>query len=274
MRAAQERTDPVIIEITPRDIHGQEPPLMVAELLKRCDVFVMPTSKSLSHTQARIRANQSGARGVTMPGITHEIMVRTLNADYYRIALLTRKVARLLTKARTAHIETRTGTSLDLDLTKRQGHVDTGIVKKKGEFSNLPAGEAYIAPIENRSRGRVVVDGSFAPIGALRQNVVVEVSNGRITKITGSQKLSAVFNTYENKERTLCEFGIGTNPKARISGNVLEDEKVRGSIHVAFGNNLAFGGINSAKIHLDGVVSKPTVWLDKTLIIKNGTFVL
>ncbi|MBN2620469.1 aminopeptidase [candidate division WOR-3 bacterium] len=274
MHTAQERTDPVIVEIVPRDIHGQEPPSMVAELLKKCDVFIMPTSKSLSHTQARIRANRNGARGVTMPGITTEIMTRTLNADYRGIARLTRTVADLLTQARSAHIETHTGTSLDLDLTRRPGHTDTGIVKKKGDFSNLPAGEAYIAPIENKSVGKVVVDGSFAPIGALQQNVIVEVANGRITRITGNKKLNAVFHTYGSKERTLCEFGIGTNPKARISGNVLEDEKVRGSIHVAFGNNLAFGGINDAKIHLDGVVSKPTVWLDKTLIIKNGTFVL
>jgi leucyl aminopeptidase (aminopeptidase T) len=274
MHAARERTDPVIVEIIPRDIHGQEPPSMVAALLKQCDVFIMPTSKSLSHTQARIHANRRGARGVTMPGITIQIMVRTLNVNYRRIARLTHKVAELLTQARFAHIETRTGTSLDLDLTRRQGHLDTGIVKNKGEFSNLPAGEAYIAPLENESSGRIVVDGSFAPIGALQQNVVVEVAKGRIKKITGNKKLGTIFHTYGSKERTLCEFGIGTNTKARISGNVLEDEKVRGSIHVAFGNNLAFGGINNAKIHLDGVVSEPTVWLDKTLIIKNGTFLL
>ena len=273
MHAAQERTDPVIIEIIPRDIHGQEPPSLVAELLSRCDVFIMPTSKSLSHTQARIIANKNGARGATMPGITKNILVRTLNADYRSIARLTRKVADLLTRAKCAHIETTLGTSLDLNLTRRHGHLDTGIVKEKGAFSNLPAGEAYIAPLENKSNGTIVVDGSFAPIGALTQNVTIRVQNGGIVHITGNKKLAAIFKKYGTKERTLCEFGIGTNPKARIFGNVLEDEKVRGSIHVAFGNNLAFGGINDAKIHLDGVVSKPSVWLDNTRIIKNGNFV-
>jgi leucyl aminopeptidase (aminopeptidase T) len=274
VRAAQEKTDPILVEIIPRAIHGEEPPGTVAQLLKTCDVFIMPTSKSLSHTQARINANKRGARGATMPGITEQIMVRTLNANYRKIAHATKKIADRLTTARHARITTPAGTLLDLDLTKRPGHIDTGIVKQKGGFSNLPAGEAYIAPVEKRSRGSIMIDGSFAPIGALKKKVIVHVEKGKITGLSGNRKLSTIFNSYGPKERTLCEFGIGTNPKARITGNVLEDEKVCGSIHVAFGNNLAFSGNNNAKIHLDGVVSKPTVWLDKTLIIKNGTFVI
>lgn len=272
--AAREQTDPVVMEIIPRTIHGEEPPFLVAEALKQCDVFIMPTSKSLSHTQARIIANKKGARGATMPGISEQIMGRSLNTDYKKISRRTKKIAQLLTKARHARIETPGKTSLILDLSRRPGHIDTGIVKNKGEFSNLPAGEAYIAPIELKSHGSIMIDGSFAPLGALKNNVTVYVENGRITQLNGNKKLNKIFHQYGSKERTLCEFGIGTNPKARITGNVLEDEKVCGSIHVAFGNNLAFGGINNAKIHLDGVVSKPTVWLDTMLIIKNGTFVV
>lgn len=274
VHTAREITDPVIMEIIPRSIHGEEPPHLVAEILEKCDVFIMPTSKSLSHTQARINANKKGARGATMPGITEQIMMRSLNTDYRKIALLTKKIARLLSGAHHARIETSAGTSLDLILADRPGHIDTGIVKTKGGFSNLPAGEAYIAPIESKSNGSIMVDGSFAPIGALKSRVTVHVEKGQIKQLSGSKKLSAIFKKYGSRERTLCEFGIGTNPKARITGNVLEDEKVCGSIHVAFGNNLAFGGKNNAKIHLDGVVSKPTVWLDRALIIKNGKFVL
>jgi leucyl aminopeptidase (aminopeptidase T) len=201
-------------------------------------------------------------------------MVRTLNADYKKIARLTKRIADLLTRARRARIETPAGSILDLDLSKRPGHIDTGIVKHKGGFSNLPAGEAYIAPVEKGSHGAIVFDGSFAPIGALNKNVTVSVEKGEIVRLTGNRKLNRIFNSYGPKERTLCEFGIGTNPKARITGNVLEDEKVCGSIHVAFGNNLAFSGKNNARIHLDGVVSKPTVWLDETLIIQNGAFII
>ncbi len=272
--ALQKRNDAILIEMNPRTIHGEEPPRLVADALKKCDVFILPTSHSLTHTMARIDANKKGARGATMPGITVEMMLRTLNADYRRIARLTKKVCRMLSKARKAYVESGTGTALELHLQRRNCCPDTGIVKHMGGFSNLPAGEAYIAPVEARSNGMVVVDGSFAPVGAVATPVVVEVRKGAITRLRGNRVLSAIFNKYGRRERTLCEFGIGTNYKAKITGNVLEDEKVLGTIHVAFGNNLAFGGKNKASIHLDAVVRKPSVWLDDRLIIRKGTFLI
>ncbi len=267
-------TDSIIIEISPRSIHGEEPPPLVAEILKKCDVFILPTTYSLTHTRARIEANRNGARGATMPGITVGIMERALNANYQKIAKLTAKTAEILSTAKKALIKTDAGAELKLVLQRRKGYRDTGIIRKSREFSNLPAGEAYIAPIEHGSNGTIVIDGSFAPIGALRKKVILEIKNGRIVKLSGNGRLQSIFKKYGKKERVLCEFGIGTNPKAKITGNVLEDEKVLGSIHVAFGNNLNFGGKNKARIHLDGVIKKPSVWLDKRLIIKKGRFLL
>lgn len=272
--ALGQRTDAVLIEMKPRKIHGEEPPRIVAEALKGCDVFVVPTSRSLTHTKARIEANQSGARGATMPGITAGMMLRALNADYSRIERLTRKVARLVSAAARARVESDRGTRLEMDLRGRSCMSDTGIVRRRGGFSNLPAGEAYIAPVEHGTSGIVVVDGSFAPVGAVRRPVTVEVRDGVITRIKGSPGIKAIFGRYGARERTLCEFGIGTNYKALITGDVLEDEKALGSIHVAFGNNLAFGGKNKARIHLDAVIRKPSVWLDGTLIIREGKFLL
>lgn len=272
--ALRKITDPIIIEIAPRNIHGDEPPQLVAEILKQGDVFIIPTSRSLTHTSARINANRLGARGATMPGITVELMERSLNANYGKIARQTIKLANLLTKAKKAFIKTQTGTALELTISTRKGHIDTGIIKKPGNFSNLPAGEAYIAPVENKSNGNIVVDGSFAPIGFLKNKVTLEIKNGQIVSLKGNQRLNAVFKKYGKKERTLCEFGIGTNPKAKITGNVLEDEKVLGSIHIAFGHNLGFGGKNKAKIHLDGVIKKPSVWIDEKQIIKKGKFLI
>ncbi len=272
--ALKRRTDPILIEISPRKIHGEEPPSQVASVIKTCDVFIIPTSHSLTHTHARIAANKAGARGATMPGITVEMMLRTLNADYGRIARLTATVCKMLAASKSAFIESEAGTRLELDLSRRKCQPDTGIIKHKGSFSNLPAGEAYIAPIESKSSGTVVVDGSFAPIGAVNEPVIIELKNGIITRIKGNRKMSAIFHKYGKREKTLCEFGIGTNYKAQITGNVLEDEKVLGTIHVAFGNNLAFGGSNSARIHLDAVIRKPSVWLDDQLIIRKGNFLI
>jgi leucyl aminopeptidase (aminopeptidase T) len=272
--AARAVADPVLLEIVPRLMHGEEPPALVARVLEKCDVFIMPTSRSLSHTQARIKANKRGARGATMPGITTAVMERTLNADYRKIARFTKKIAGLLDKARSVRIQTGKGMELHLDITGRKGFPDTGLIKQAKGFSNLPAGEAYVAPIERASTGTIMIDGSFAPLGYLKKPVILHIEKGHIVKLQGNMKLAQVFEKYGNKERVLCEFGIGTNTRAIITGNVLEDEKALGSIHVAFGNNLGFGGTNNARIHLDGVTSRPTVWLDDIPLIRRGKFLI
>lgn len=267
-------TDPILIEIKARNIHGEEPPQLVADVIKSCDVFIMPTWYSLTHTCARIEASKNGARGATMPGITVDVMVRALNVDHNEIDMLTKRVTNLLSKAKKAIITTEQGTYLELQLAERRGYIDTGIIKKPRKFSNLPAGEAYIAPQEFKSNGVIVVDGSFAPVGFLKSPVTIEVNNGSLVSVKGNRTLSTIFKKYGKKERILCELGIGTNPSARITGNVLEDEKTLGSIHVAFGNNMGFGGVNKARIHLDGVVKNPSVWLDEKPIIKKGNFLI
>jgi leucyl aminopeptidase (aminopeptidase T) len=268
-----DKKDSYLVEIAPTGGHGKEPPPLVAELLKNSDVFIIPTSYSLTHTQARINATKSGVRGATMPGITPEVMIRTLNADYQKIARLTRRIEELLNETKKVMIKTGNH-ELYLDISTRKGHPDTGIIRTPGSFSNLPAGEAYCAPIEDKSEGRVIIDGSFAPVGLLKKPVILTIESGKITKLEGNNELEQLFDQAGEKGRVLCELGIGTNYKAIITGNVLEDEKVLGTVHLAFGNNLGFGGRNDAKIHLDGVIRKPWMWFDDKLIIKQGKILI
>lgn len=265
-----DKTKSLLVEIAPTGGHGKEPPALVAELIKKCDAFIIPTSFSLTHTRARIEATRFKVRGATMPGITADVMVRTLNADYHKIARLTKKMEDLLTRKKNVIIKTGKDAELYLDINSRKGHPDTGIIRTPGSFSNLPAGEAYCAPLENRSEGKIIIDGSFAPLGLLKKPVTLVIKSGRIVKLSGNSELEKIFEKAGEKGRILCELGIGTNYKAIITGNVLEDEKVMGTIHLAFGNNLGFGGKNDAKIHLDGVVRKPWVWFDNKLVIKQG----
>ena len=72
----------------------------------------------------------------------------------------------------------------------------------------------------------------------------------------------------------LAEFGVGTNPKAKLSGKVLEDEKIRGTVHFAFGNDLSYNGDNDVPIHLDGIVCKPTVVIDGVKTHEKGKLLL
>ena len=73
---------------------------------------------------------------------------------------------------------------------------------------------------------------------------------------------------------TLCELGIGTNEAAILNGIILEDEKVYGTVHIAFGTNTSFGGVNKAECHMDGIVLRPTLYLDDIKVIENGVFLI
>jgi leucyl aminopeptidase (aminopeptidase T) len=263
--------DPVLVEILPRRMHGEEPPEAVARMLRECDVFIMPTSMSLSHTQARKEASRLGKRGATLPGITRDTMARTLNADYHKIEKLSERLARRLTQAKTACITTRKGTNLCLSLAGRRGHPDTGIIHQPGDFSNLPGGEAYIAPVEGTGRGQVVIDGSMASMGALKKDLIIVIERGRITAVANDHgRFARILAEYGPKAHNVAELGIGTNSYARITGEVLEDEKVLGTVHVAFGNNFAFGGKVRVPVHLDGIIKEPTLYLDGRLVMKDG----
>lgn len=261
----------VFCEIIPRKQHSEEPPKYVADLLRSADVFLIPTSKSMTHTQARRKAVANGARGATLPDVTEEMIARTMSADYAEIHKRTLKLARILAGAKRIHITTKKGTDVEIVTEGRKFWLDTGVLTKPGAFSNLPAGEAYIAPLEGKSSGVVVFDASFAGIGMLSAPITIQIERGRAAKIKGDRgKLRRMLDAAGSKGRNLAELGIGTNERARITGNVLEDEKVMGTIHLAFGDNSTFGGKVKVDAHLDGLVLKPTVEADGREIMKNG----
>ncbi len=271
-KAARKLSDEVLlVKMRPRSRHAEEPPQAVSEAMKSADVVIIPTTKSLSHTDARKEACSAGARIASMPGITDQMLGGAgLKADYTGIKKTSDKVAGMLTMAKKIRIKTHLGSDFTADLSGRKGVADTGILTQKGAFGNLPAGESFIAPVEGKSHGTLIFDGSFAGIGVPERPLKITVEGGRAIKIEGEKgKLRKMLINGDN----IAEVGIGTNPKARLIGNVLEDEKVMGTVHVAFGDNYNFGGKTKADIHLDGIIKRPNVWLDDKKIMENGKFV-
>ncbi len=251
--------------------HGGEPPKIVGQAMRTADVVFAPTTYSLTHTQARLKACEAGARVATMPMITETIMQRgAMLADYKQVSKLTRKVVNLFDKASEVEVRTRAGTHLTFSIEGRRSHPDTGIFHKPGDYGNLPAGEAFIAPIEGTAEGKVVVDGSM--VDTLRGAIEILIERGMAVKISGgpARKLTKMLEEAGAKARNLAEFGMGTNPKARLIGNVLEDEKVLGTCHIALGDNSTFGGRVRAGIHVDGIFLKPTVKFDEKMIMERG----
>lgn len=251
--------------------HGAEPLEIVGLAMRSFDVVIAPTTYSLTHTQARLRASEAGARIATMPMITDEMLQRgAMLADYREVSKLTKKVARLLDRASDVEVATPAGTQLRFSVRGRKAHSDTGIFHKPGDWGNLPAGEAYTAPVEGTAEGRVVVDGSMVDTTVDRIEILVE--KGLAKKISGEQaeRLVKILKEAGPKAWNFAEFGVGTNPRAHLIGNVLEDEKVLGTCHIALGDNSTFGGRVKAGSHVDGIFKKATVKLDEKILMKDG----
>ncbi|MDC0761457.1 aminopeptidase [Brevibacillus sp. AG] len=253
-----------------REKSGQEPPAAVAAAMKSADVVVCVTQHSLTHTKARKEAAANGTRLATMPAITEDMFLAgAISADYTQVKALTERVTEMLTRASTVRIE-KAGKSLTFSIADRNGVPSTGMYVNPGESGNLPSGEAYIAPLEGTAEGQILVDGSIAGIGKIDSPLLLTVQNGRITEAEGTAAERLLQMLGDQDGRMLGEFGIGTNDKARITGVVLEDEKVYGTIHVAFGSNNTFGGTIVAGVHIDLVVKEPDVYLDDKCIMKSG----
>ena len=263
----------MLVEILPRRSNGEEPPPEVASLMGLVDVVLCPTSKSLTHTDARRAASAKGVRIATLPGVTESIMVRCMNADYGRIAVRTERLCALLEAASLVRVAAPAGTDVVMPIGGRAAHASSGILRERGQWGNLPTGEAYLAPVEGASRGVVVVDGSMAGIGLISTPIRITVEGGYATTIEGGEeaaRLRALLEPHGKDAYTVAEFGIGTNDRAILTGNILEDEKVMGTIHIAFGDNKSMGGSVRVASHLDGLVKTPSVWLDDRPIMQDG----
>jgi leucyl aminopeptidase (aminopeptidase T) len=262
----------MLVEIAERETHGSELPEPVAAAMVASDVLIAPTSKSVSHTEARRAATARGVRAATMPDITEDMLVRTMGADYAAIRVRSQAIARVLTEGRRVRVTTEKGTDLTLSIEGRDGISDDGDLSAAGAFGNLPAGEGFIAPREGHSHGRIVFDGSIATLGLLSAPITVDVEDGVATNLTGprSDEFENLLQSYGRAAFAVAELGIGTNETATLTGKVLEDEKILGTIHVALGDNHTIGGMVAVPSHQDGIVLEPTVQVDGETLLDTG----
>ena len=258
--------DATILRYPPAEQHGTEPPAPVAAALTESDVFLAPTTKSLSHTRARGAACDAGARGATLPGITEDVFTTGLDANYAAIEAACDDVLGQVAGADEIRVTSPTGTDITFGIGDREWLADTGMVHDPGEFSNLPAGEVFVAP--ETATGTYVVDGTMMPHGLLEddQRLRFEVEDGVVTEIDDEAiraDVEAAAESVGDAAYTLAELGIGTNVGVdELVGSVLLDEKAGGTVHIAIGDNAGIGGDTDAPIHLDGILRNPTVYAD------------
>ncbi len=266
--------DGALVVVAPDALRGTEPPRAVAAALTHADAYLAPCLPSISHTRARKAATEARVRGATLPGVTEDLLARLMSADFDTLTKRSQAVAVLLSGATEAHLTCPLGTDLRLDLTGRAGISDHGDLTAPGAFGNLPCGEGFVAPLHGE--GTLVACSVPGPGVVRDEPVTLTVRDGRLADGAGRHAASYLeqLDAHGPAGRNLAELGVGTNERATLTGNILEDEKILGTAHVAFGASAAIGGTVAVPVHLDVVVLDPTVTVGATTVVEAGHFVL
>jgi leucyl aminopeptidase (aminopeptidase T) len=276
IEAQGDGADATLAVISERETHAAEPPRAVAAAMAAADVVLAPTIQSLSHTAARKKASEAGARIATLPGVTEEMLARLMNGDLDEMRRRGWAIVNVMNGGAQVRITDANGSDLRFSIEGREGIVDAGELTAKGAFGNLPCGEGFIAPVEGTAEGTLVVDGSIAAIGLVESPVRLTIEEGHLVGATNNEgaQLMELLTPHGPDGTNVAELGIGTNEEAILTGNILEDEKIFGTAHVAFGASAGIGGTVQVPVHLDVVVKEPTVEIDGEAILGGGELLI
>ena len=217
-----------------------------------------------------VRAGVAHSRICMMPGLTRDMMERLVNIDFHDLDAFGKKLMTKLADSADIVVENAEGTHIQFSVEGRQWKNDNGDISQKGMHGNLPAGEIFTAPVEESFTGRLAISLIDDKMG----NGVMEFEKGRLVGFEG-KGVEEVVNLIgkDDTGKIIGEFGIGTNPKARICPEMLEAEKAFGTAHFAIGDSYGIG-INISPHHYDALVDRVTVRSNGETIIRDGQFML
>ncbi len=258
------RRDGLLTRIIGKQAAGDDLALaesIIASNAKAPDAVVALTNYSTSHTRFRdFLTRCCKTRYASMPLFEKSMLSGAMTADWKEVEGRTMRLVRMMEGAEMVFITTHNGTSISFSVKGRDARHDTGMITAPGSFSNLPAGEAFLAPVEGTAEGVLVLE--WAPTGRLNHHITLEVRHGMVNEVAGLDDFAD-----ELREKiavnplvgNIAELGIGTNDKASRPDNILETEKILGTIHIALGDNSSFGGKVSVPFHQDFIFYKPTM---------------
>jgi len=223
-------------------------------------VVIAMANNSTSHTRFRSLANVAGARFASLPHFDPDMFFTSMAVDWQELAERTARLAAAVNRGVAMRLTTPAGTKLAFSIAGRRAEGDDGLLTAPGSFGNLPAGEVYLAPLEGTAEGTMVIE--YAPTRKLAAPLSLTIAGGEVVAVTGDDRhrewLEGKF-AENTKNRNIAELGIGTNDRATRPDNVLEAEKILGTVHVALGDNSGFGGVVSTPFHEDYVLYRPTL---------------
>lgn len=254
--------------------HGNEPPPPIAAAMSASDIVFAPTTHAITHTRARLAASAAGAKVVILRGVDEEMMIKgAMAGDFAVVRDNTARVKNALSGADSIHVTSPAGTDVTFKITGRKVFTLDGYYQKEMGFAGLPGGEAPTSPVEDTTNGIIAFDYSMDSLGKLSQPLTLTVADGRVTEVAGAREEAGFLEhlfARDETARNIAEFAIGTNPYARLIGNLAEDKKLLGTVHFAIGDSTSLGGMVESTIHLDGLMLSPTVVADGKVIVEEG----
>lgn len=246
--------------------------------MAKANAIVGATNYSFITTDAVYYALSKGVQFLSIPMSTHneESLLEQdfLKMDPDEASLIGMPMFWQLRKANHIHVTTKLGTDLHFDITDRFPGIFHGSLWEPGKCSSASF-EIYIPPIEFKTQGKLVLDGSMGYIGLVEKPIEITFENGYIKNIEDTPdgiRLLKYLKSFNDLEMfCAAEFGIGLNTISQCRGvSYIEDESTYGTFHIGFGRNLALGGCHNAAGHFDLVTHKPTIVVDDKIIMKNG----
>lgn len=266
--------------------------------------YVAENGQKYPHIFDYLLDGKKTMRAIWTPGITEDMLNRTANIDYEELKERCVNLKKIFDGAKSVHVTAPGGTDVEIHIQGRELLFDDGDFTKPGAGGNIPAGEVFISPVVGKTNGVIVYDGSmtFSDGDALLEEpITCVVEEGFVTSITGGASAKRLLKTiteaelkpalmekekklqpeqapvYKRNARNIGELGIGLNPAAQITGNMLEDEKAFHTCHFAIGEN--YDNDAPALIHLDGVVREPTITInyadkESVTILENGNLII
>lgn len=268
-----------IIGVPVAIFHGVEPENSIAQSMLKADLVIALTLKSLAHTRARQLLNARGRRFLSLPGYSQDIINHpAVRVNFHEQFLRTRFFSETFSDGEIIRVITASGTDITLNIAGRVGNCCPGFVNKEYLLGSPPDIEANVSPVEDFSCGIVVVDGSVAcaELGLLNSQIVLHVKEGLVVRFESENKeyvkiCEDLFDRVANPlAYVLAECGVGLNPAATLTGNMLTDEGVLGCVHFGFGSNATVGGKNDVPFHLDFIFREASLWVDNVQLLRDG----
>jgi len=273
---------PVVV-IHPTQKEGyMEPPLPVAGAVRQVDVWIEFAVHMVFLSQGYKAAVDNGARYICLGGMDVIMLVQTIQrVKYNELLAMGYLLVDIVQSADKVEIYSPAGTELVAYNQGRRARQSGKLADTKGEPIML-GGQVSWCPMEETINGRLVFDGALFPpeeLGVLSEPVALTLKDGVVTEVTGGKEAKiferwlAGFND-PNMYR-LAHFSLGFNPGVvKLTGRIVEDERIFGSIEMGVGTQGAqiMGKTWKAAAHTDGIVLNPTIVLDGVELEKEGVY--